>query len=227
LGKGISHLLYPNYCIGCNEEVVSEPTSFCVHCLTRVSLSDHFETKDNDLIFRLSARVPLQHGAALFNFIKGGRVQSAIHALKYMNRADIGVAFGKMFGERMQEGGLMTMPDLIIPIPLHYKRQQKRGYNQSEKFAQGISEIISVPVSKKHLTKEREIVSQTGMTREDRFNNVLHSFELTRKEALAGKTVLLVDDVLTTGATIEAAQVLLSEVPGLTLQLGLIALAEG
>lgn len=225
--KGLAHLLYPDYCIGCNTEIIYSHRSFCIKCLSNISNSDHFEVKDNDLVFRLSGRIDLLHGAALFNFIKGGSVQNAVHTLKYLNRRDIGIAFGNNYGEKFLASEHFSTPDLIIPIPLHYKREQKRGYNQSEKFAQGISEIITVPVSKKHLIKVEEIDSQTSMSREDRFVNVLNSFKLRNKAELTGKTILLVDDVLTTGATIEAACVLLAQAPDIKIQLGLIALADG
>jgi len=175
----------------------------------------------------LSGRIEFQHGAALYNFIKSGSVQNAVHALKYGNRRDIGTVFGRHFGEKMSTSEHFDKPDLIIPIPLHYKRAQQRGYNQSEMFARGISDIIGTTVSTKHLVKTEELVSQTKMSREDRFMNVLNSFQLRKEKELTGKTILLVDDVLTTGATIEAACVVLSKIPDLKLQLGLIALADG
>lgn len=168
----------------------------------------------------------MQWGAALYNFIKGGRIQQALHRLKYENRPDIGVHFGEQFARRMQEAN-STLPDYLIPIPLHYTKKQIRGYNQSERFARGISNILKVPVNQKFLFKHKEIISQTKKNREDRFPNVLDSFNLKNKEQLRGRTVMIVDDVMTTGATIEAAYTLLSELPGVKIQLGLIALADG
>jgi len=190
-------------------------------------LSDHFEVKDNDLVFRLSSRIELLHAAALYNFIKGGSVQNAIHLLKYGNRSDIAYEFGRQYGVRLLQSPLFVQPDIIIPIPLHFRKQQLRGYNQSSFFAKGISEELRVPISNHNLVKIKEINSQTHKNREDRFENVLDCFSLRKKDQLAGKTILLVDDVLTTGATVEAAYSWLSKIPNVKFQLGLIALADG
>jgi len=144
-----------------------------------------------------------------------------------MNRPDIGLEFGKKFGQALLTSPHYSMPDYVIPIPLHYKRQQQRGYNQSAMFAQGISEVIGAQVLRQSLVKTKEINSQTKKSRSDRFTNVLDSFSLRKAEKLYGKKVLIVDDVLTTGATMEAAYQHLYNIPGIRIQLGLIALANG
>jgi len=181
---------------------------------------------ENEMLFRVAGRLELQWGAALYNFIKGGRIQQALHRLKYENRPEIGVHFGEQFGKKMEEAGC-KLPDYLIPIPLHYAKQQIRGYNQSERFARGISNVLNIPVNQNVLFKHKEIVSQTKKNREDRFPNVLDSFNLKNKEQLRGKTVMIVDDVMTTGATLEAAYTLLSDLPDITIQVGIIALADG
>lgn len=191
-------------------------------------MTDHFEINDNDLVYRLAGRAEIKHGAALYNFIKSGRVQQAVHSLKYRDRPDIGVILGQQFGEQLMASELFETPDLIIPIPLHYKKQKKeRGYNQSEEFAKGISSITGSKVNTSILIKHVEIDSQTRKGRADRFNNVLNSFKLIHPEKLEGKSVLLVDDVMTTGATIEAAYTLLSPIKDIKLYIGLIVLADG
>ena len=200
---------------------------FCFPCLSKTTPTDHFDIEQNELIFRLSGRVELHHAAALFNFIKGGLIQNAIHQLKYRKKPGIGLMLGNQFGIRLKGSALFKKPDLIIPIPCHYKRKRQRGYNQCEKFALGIAQVLKCSISEKYLRKNKEIVSQTTKSRSDRFDNVLRSFELRHSRELENKIVLLVDDVMTTGATIEAAYTLLKNIPGLTLQIGLIVLADG
>lgn len=179
------------------------------------------------MVFRLSSRLELLHAAALYNFIKGGSVQNAMHLLKYGNRSDIAYEFGRQFGAQWLQSPHFVSSDIIIPIPLHYRKKQQRGYNQSGFFAKGISEELKVPYSEYHLIKTKELNSQTHKNREDRFDNVLDSFSIRKQDQLEGKTILLVDDVLTTGATVEAAYSWLSKIPNVKFQLGLIALADG
>jgi len=191
-------------------------------------MTDHFQIKDNDLIYRLAGRAEVVHGAALYNFIKSGRIQQAVHSLKYRDKPEIGLVLGQQYGEQMIASALFETPDYIIPIPLHHNKQKnERGYNQSEEFAKGISSITGSKVDTSILIKHIEIDSQTSKGRADRFNNVLNSFKLIHPEKLEGKSVLLVDDVMTTGATIEAAYTLLSPIKDIKLYIGLIVLADG
>lgn len=226
LGRDISNLLFPQYCIGC-DELVHDKINFCVSCEAKLSPTDHFEVENNDLVHRLKGRVLLGHSAALYNFIKGGSVQKAIHLLKYKRRPDIGVALGRLYGQRLKESNTFIIPDVLIPIPIHYKKLQgERGYNQSERFAAGIAEVLPSRVMTKILVKHKEIDSQTRKGRSDRFENVRQSFTAQNLHLIANKTVMVVDDVMTTGATIEAACSLLSNVPGITIQVGIIVLAQ-
>lgn len=226
MGGSIVDLVYPIVCVGCNEELATEGGHFCVPCKMKVAYTDHFEVKDNDLIYRIGPRAHLTHGAALFNFIKGGSVRRAVHALKYKSRPDIGLSLGREFGNKMKASSLCTLPDILIPIPLQKKKKRTRGYNQSERFAEGISQTTGIPVQSNFLVKEVELVSQTRKNREDRFESVLNSFSLKKPYKLKGKHVMIVDDVMTTGATLEAACTLMSQIPEIKIQAGIIALAD-
>ena len=127
------------------------------------------------MLLRLHGRVNVKHGAALLHFIKSGKVQKVIHKLKYGRRGDIAIKLGKQFGEQLLKSDLFELPDMIIPVPLHPKREWKRGYNQSKLFADGINGVLGCSVSSKHLIKKTHIVSQTSKLRSDRFENVLKS----------------------------------------------------
>jgi ComF family protein len=175
----------------------------------------------------LLGRVEPTFAAALYGFIKGGSIQKAVHRLKYEQRPDIAESFGRQYGELLQASPHYCPPDMLIPIPLHYAKKEIRGYNQSTRVARGIAEVIKVPIVEDCLLKTKDLVSQTRKGREDRFLNVLNSFELRKKDKLRGQHVMIVDDVVTTGATFEAAAtLLLNHLPELKIQLAAIALAH-
>ena len=219
-------LFYPQYCIECEQEIHNSMKIFCTQCHLKVGYTDHFEISQNELIRRVSPRIFPEHAAALLGYVKEGVVQKAIHKLKYSGRYDVGQYFGEIFGEAYQKSTLFNNADLIVPIPIHKSRLRKRQYNQSETFAQGIFSQTQIPVDTTTLIKCKSQHSQTKKGRVDRFDAVLDTFKIINGNRLRGKRVLLVDDVLTTGATIEAAYSMLNQIPDIKIQLGLIALAN-
>lgn len=226
LGQDFISIVYPPHCIECGCQIHAENKVFCIECFAKVGFSDHFEIEDNDLLKRISPRIDPEKGAALLNYIKDGVVQRAIHKLKYSQRFDIGIYLGKLYGESYKNASHFPKADYIIPIPIHRSRLRKRTYNQSFVFAKGISKVTGIPIDTQVLLKNMPLISQTQKGRADRFENVLSSFFIKEKKHLHNKRILLVDDVLTTGATIEAAYCLLGDIPGIKIQLGLIALAN-
>lgn len=226
LGKDLVSLVYPKQCIGCNSQKGENTNIYCITCNSKIGYTDHFEIKNNELIKRISPRINPQHGAALFEYIKEGLVQKAIHGLKYSGRFDLGNNLGKTFGRSYILSPHFSKADYIIPIPIHNSKRRKRGYNQSYEFAKGIFDVTDIPILEKVLVKKAKTTTQTKKGRTDRFDQVLGSFSLQSPEVLKGMTILIVDDVLTTGATIEAAYTLLNEIENITIQLGLIAIAN-
>jgi ComF family protein len=170
-------------------------------------------------------RVRLKAVTACFFFSKEGKVQHLIHELKYKGNADAGVFLGRELGKSIKEAPLFLGVDYLIPVPLHPKREIERGYNQSLMSAQGILEVTGIPIGEKFLVRSVNTATQTHKTKEDRWKNVKDIFEVRHYEQLRGKYVLLVDDVLTTGATLEACALKLSSITGITISCATAACA--
>ncbi len=205
LGRALVGVLYPPLCLGCDDRLpADEPAlSLCPACLRAIPRADP------DTLGARLARFPggstaFEHTAALWLFDDGGTLQRIQHALKYGNLPTLGVRLGRLVGEAWRERGAPT-PDLIVPVPLHRRRRLERGYNQSERLAAGIADVLDRPVHIGGLARARPTRSQTTLSKTERWENVEHAFALSTPEAVAGRRVLLVDDVLTTGATAVAA----------------------
>ncbi len=203
------YLFFPRYCLGCSDALVKGEETICTTCMLEMAKTDDHLYQENALYKRLSLQMPLARAMALFKFSKNGRVQQVLHQLKYKNHPEIGVMLGNVYGERLIAGGLGQAFDLILPVPLHPARRRRRGYNQSAKFAEGLSEKLGVPFSDSTLARGKKTETQTRKSKLDRLENMRGVFQLNHRENLAGKRILLVDDVVTTGATLEACGQLL------------------
>ncbi len=224
--QAILELFFPNLCLLCYEKRPLRNSLCCLACKLELPYSDQIDVVDNELEYRIFGRFKIQRAAALFRFRKGSKILKLIHQLKYKNRPHIGVELGKEYGRKILSSSNFPIPDLIIPIPLHYKKQYRRGYNQSFEFGKGIAEILDIPIEKNILIKETPSDSQTKMNRLERLENVMNSFKIKNNEKIIGKHVLLVDDIITTGATLEAAAQKLLKTKNLRLSLAIIGMAE-
>jgi ComF family protein len=149
-------------------------------------------------------RAEVMQAGSFLMFQKKGAVQKLLHALKYRSKPEVGHILGKWYGQDLKKTNVFADCDLIIPVPLHKKRQLKRGYNQSELIARGLAEELNIPVLTDVLCKKNFTETQTFKSREERWQNTFQSFEVSNAESIRGKKILLVDDVITTGATTEA-----------------------
>jgi len=220
------HIIYPNICVSCKEESASSNDVFCIFCKSDLPYSNAFDIRNNFLEQKLIGRLEFETGAYLFHFYKESKIQEAMHEFKYNGIRNIGVVLGRQFGEKWKNSTSLSMPDVIIPVPLHYQRQAKRGYNQSKVFAEGINETLGVPVLEKVLLKRYRTQSQTKKSRLDRIDNIKESFCIKQPTLLEDKHILLVDDVLTTGATIECCAAVISAEVQCKISIGTIALAQ-
>ena len=181
--------------------------------------------EDNPLARIFYGKVRLKAVTACFFFSKEGKVQHLIHELKYKGNGEAGVFLGQELGKSIKEAPLFKGIDYLIPVPLHPKRERKRGYNQSMMIAQGISEVTGIPVGDTFLVRSVNTATQTRKSKEERWQNVKNIFDVKHPERLEGKYILLIDDVLTTGATLEACALKLSLIPGITISCATAACA--
>jgi ComF family protein len=218
-------LLYPNYCEGCGRTLVRGEECLCLYCLGDLPRTDFHTYKDNPVEMVFAGRAPVFRATAFCLFKKGNITQRLIHQLKYKGNQAIGVYLGRQFGLALAKTEVFQSIDLIIPVPLHAQKFRQRGYNQSECIGRGISETLSKPINTSSMIRVTPTSSQTKKTRYERWENVSGIFQLTKPNILTGKHILLVDDVVTTGATIEAAAQVLFTLPAVKISIACLAYA--
>lgn len=202
-------LFYPDYCIACSDSLIKGEQLVCTKCIMEMPQTQFHLDRNNPLRSRLSHRFPVDQGLAFLKFSKSGKVQQLLHSLKYKNQPEIGQALGRVYGNRIKSSISETPFDVIIPVPLHKSKLRRRGYNQSTKFAEGLSESLNIPVVENFLVRKKETQTQTRKSKLKRWENVSEVFEVENASQLEGKHILITDDVITTGATIEACGVAL------------------
>jgi len=223
--KDFLALLFPNLCLACRKRQATVDKILCLSCQQRLPKTDFHLMAENEFTDRFWGRIVLEAGAALFYFTKDSAVQALIHQLKYGDKPNVGIQLGEWYGRTLKEHRPFSMIDVIVPVPLHPKRQRQRGYNQSTQFAIGLSTAMKIPYKKDALVRTIATSTQTQKTRLERFENVLQAFEVNPSSKLEGKHILLVDDVLTTGATLEACATKLLAVPNVKVSMATIAIA--
>lgn len=186
----------------------------------------NFHTEANNPVARsFWGRAPIEQAAAYYYFKKGSGVQNILHNLKYKGQTKLGESIGYMYGAELKQSPHFAGVDVVLPVPLHKKKQRKRGYNQSEHFARGLAQSLGAKLDTTSLLKTTHTDSQTKKNRLERVDNVANVFTVAAPQQLAGKHVLLVDDVITTGATIEACALQLAGVTGIRISVAGIAYA--
>lgn len=197
-------LFYPRYCRGCFNGLVKGEELICTQCMLEMPKSYYHLQRDNPFFQKFHGRLPVNHVMTLYKFAKRGRVQQLLHALKYRQQPEIGEMLGRVYGHDLLEADYRRTFDLIVPVPLHITRRKLRGYNQSEEFGKGLSQMLEVPCDDTCMKRDAMTETQTHKTRLSRWENVSRVFKVIDPRAIAEKRVLLVDDVVTTGATLEA-----------------------
>jgi ComF family protein len=199
---------------------------FCLSCTYDLPKSYFHEFADNPVQQVFWGRVPLEHAMAFLLFTKKGKAQHLIHQLKYKGKQEVGRQIGRLYAQDLKNAAHPVCEvDQIIPVPLDPIKQQKRGYNQSSCFAEGLAEVLQVPVEEKSLVRQHMQSSQTRLGRMQRWDNVSGRFQLRQPQSLENRHVLLVDDVLTTGATLEACAIEILKAKGSRLSIATMAYA--
>jgi ComF family protein len=219
-------LIFPQTCVSCGKSLYKNEYSICTYCAYYLPKTNYHLEKDNPVAQIFWGRVPIVSAAAFYGFNKGGKVQHLIHQLKYRGQKNIGISVGKLYGYELNHSIYFNTVDIIIPVPLHPKKQKKRGYNQSDFFAKGLAESMHIEVDLKTLYRAADSETQTKKSRFSRWQNVESIFQLRDTNVLKGRHVLLVDDVITTGATLEACAHTLLQVPDVKVSIATIAYAS-
>lgn len=219
-------LIYPRHCEACGANLHKHEPFVCNYCLISLPETNYHQLKENELHRLLAGRIPLQNALCLYTFEKSGRVQKLLHAIKYEGQQGLAAFLGKTYATTLAGHEGVNTIDYIIPVPLHQKKLQLRGFNQSERFAAGLSNHLGIQLENNVLVRTTETQTQTRKRKYERWENVEGIFELTDVSRLKNKHVLLVDDVVTTGATLEAAWNCLKQAEGIKLSIAAIAFAK-
>ena len=199
------HLLYPQICFGCGTDQVEKNKPLCNPCIHDLPFTDFFSINENPVEKIFWGRVPVLYAGALLFFTKDSLVQTLMTQLKYHHNKKVGILFGQLMGHAIAAEKKFEQIDLLIPIPILPSKINSRGYNQSQVIAMGMQQVWNRPIFGDVLTKKNWSNSQTKKDRKARLQQVPDLFILNHPNRIEGKNILLVDDVLTTGATLEAA----------------------
>ena len=207
--KDFFSLIFPKLCLSCGQGLTKYENCICILCLHQMPYTNYHLETDNKLLKQFWGRVDINAAAAFLHFKKGSKVQTLMHQLKYHNQPELGIELGRLYGKVLGSVDVYKDADIIVPVPLHKTRLKKRGYNQSEQFALGLSETMDIPVDCNVLIRQLASETQVSKSRFNRYKNMEEVF--IAKPIQAYKKILLVDDTITTGATLEACTLALNK----------------
>lgn len=223
--KYIVDLFFPTVCIGCGQQMQNHRQHLCALCLMDLPLTGFETVADNPIAQIFYGRVKIEYATAFLFFTKQDLIQQCLHEIKYQNNSFLAHQLGEAFGKKLAASSLFSTVEMIIPVALHKTKLKKRGYNQSERIAQPIASALKIPLHSNILFRTQNTESQTKKHRMERWQNMEGKFEVRDKALIAGKHILLIDDVVTTGATLEAsAQILVDS--GATVSIAVLAFAR-
>jgi ComF family protein len=219
-------LFFPELCVGCSKNLFKNEQIICTNCIYHLPYTNFHEDNENKVARQLWGRFPFVQAGAYLYFRKGSKVQNIMHQLKYNNKPETGFKMGELYAHTLKKSSNWQLPDMIVPVPLHPKKLKKRSYNQSEYIANGIASVLKVSVLTQQLIRTLNTATQTRKSRFARYENLKEAFIIEHPEHFYQKHILLVDDVITTGATLESCSLALLELENVKISIAAIAFAE-
>jgi ComF family protein len=217
------HLLYPHYCIGCGTDVINDADSLCIKCVSDLPETNFFELPNNPVEKTFYGRIQLEAAASAFYFTKDSLLQQLMIELKYKSNKDVGFFLGKLIAQQIKISSRFNEIDILVPLPLNPKKEQKRGYNQAKIICDGMASMLQKPIVDKAVIRTHFTETQTKQNRVHRWQNMENVFEIADATSIEGKHILLIDDVVTTGATLEACGKSILSIPNTKLSIATIA----
>ena len=202
--QGLSQIFFPHICPGCASDLINSSQLLCLRCISDLPLTDFSSHRCNPIEKIFRGRVAIVNATSILYFTKGSGLQHLLHQLKYNGRKEIGVFFGEMMGNLLIDSGLYADVDALVPLPLFSAREKKRGYNQAKVICNGISAVMQIPCVDDIIIRKSSTETQTHKNRIERWQNIEGKFALIDPLRLKNMHVLLVDDIITTGATLES-----------------------
>lgn len=219
-------LFFPPLCVCCGNRLITQEKYVCFSCWEDLPVTNFHLNKDNKVAQLFWGRTTIENASSFFAFKKGSRYQQILHYTKYKGLKELGFESGKKLGFALQQSKGFREVDLIVPVPLHPRKQKSRGYNQSFWIAKGLAEILGKPLSKGNLYRSSYTSTQTRKNRFERWMNVEGIFQINDPHEFESRHILLVDDVVTTGSTLEACAFPLLQVAGTKVSIATLAYAD-
>ena len=221
--NSIFTIIYPRTCHACGKPLHQAEEIICLACTSKLPKTNFHLFKENIISDLFVGRFPIIRGTSFLFFRKHGIVQHLIYQLKYQGAQEVGIKLGELFGEDLKNTEFISAIDYLIPVPLHPRKLEARGFNQSELIGRGLEKSLGIPLADQQLIRTTFTESQTRKSMFERWENVSKVFQVKNPEQFKDKHILLLDDVVTTGSTMEACMRSMAHIPGLQISVAVLA----